>query len=75
MNKWICIGGGVPFAIAAVTLLLFADGMFTNDNSKSLAVIIIVGGALFGLLIFGFWLTRKLDNFAKALGKKRDHPR
>ncbi len=66
-QKLVLLGGGVPLVIATVTVLLWLMGVFPDHNSKSLAMIVIAGGALAGLMIFGFALLRKFDDYVSRM--------
>ena len=61
-NKLILIGAGVPLLIALATVGLLEWGVFSDENSKSLAMVIIIGGGLAGLLILLFAFLQKLND-------------
>jgi hypothetical protein len=62
-RKMILIGISIPIIISIITSILFAIGVFSTNNSKSIAALVILGGMTSGFIIFLLGLSKKLENY------------
>lgn len=71
--QFLLIGVGAPFLLALASCILLKFGMFTDENSKALARVVLVGGFLSSVVLLVFlsidWL---LDRLSLILGVDRE---
>jgi hypothetical protein len=51
----------VPLVIAAIIVVLWMMGWFTDDNSRTVATVAVVGCVAAAFLIFGAALSQKAE--------------